>query len=345
MKYAPVIIPTLCRAAHLKRLIESLSRNPWAIYTELWIAVDLPPSEKYIDGYNNILNYLKKTDLSGFKNVSVIKREKNYGAFGNIDNLMDIVSEKHDRWICLPDDVTVSPNFIEYMDKCLDRYEKDEDSVAVCGYSYPVDWDVSDGSTCFKQGVNCAVWGIGFWKEKYNKVKEEIESGKTLAALNQVIKEKNYNRMIDACKREYILAACYKWCYGHKWLLNMSDIGLRAYLGVFNKYAVTPVISKCQNSGFDGSGAFCPELNGAYDYSKQPIDPSGSWELLEDTKNSFSENRERLNEFDYRSPDKMKKTNRLIWLCEHWGIWSAKLYCIAGLPWDFGIRAYNKYLR
>lgn len=345
MKYAPVIIPTLCRAAHFERLIESLLKNPWAKYTELWIAVDLPPSEKYVDGYNDILDYLEKTDLSGFKKVSVIKRKKNYGAFGNIDNLMDIIAEKHDRWICLPDDVTVSPNFIEYMDKCLDRYENDTDMVAVCGYSYPVNWDVSEGATCFKQNINCAVWGVGFWKDKYYNVKNEIENGKTLGALKHVIKEKRYERMIDACKREYILAACYKWCYGHKWLLNMSDIGLRAYLGVFNKYAISPTMSKCQNSGFDGSGAFCPELNGAYDYSKQPIDRNCSWELVEDKNDNFKENRRRLNEFDYRTPQKMAKCNRLIWLCNNVGIWAAKLYCITGLPHDFCIRAYNKYIK
>lgn len=47
MVYAPVCIPTLNRYEHLKELIESLQRNPWAQYTDLFIGLDFPPGEKY----------------------------------------------------------------------------------------------------------------------------------------------------------------------------------------------------------------------------------------------------------------------------------------------------------
>ena len=50
-KYAPVMIPTLCRYEHLKRCIESLQMNSWAKYTDLYIGLDYPAKESHIDGY------------------------------------------------------------------------------------------------------------------------------------------------------------------------------------------------------------------------------------------------------------------------------------------------------
>lgn len=58
--YAPVLIPTLCRSEHFIRCIESLKRNTWAQYTDVFIGLDYPPSEKYFDGYckRNSINIL-----------------------------------------------------------------------------------------------------------------------------------------------------------------------------------------------------------------------------------------------------------------------------------------------
>ena len=50
-KYAPVRISTLCRSAHFIRLIESLKRNMWAKYTEVYVGLDYPPNEKYLKGW------------------------------------------------------------------------------------------------------------------------------------------------------------------------------------------------------------------------------------------------------------------------------------------------------
>lgn len=347
MIYAPILIPTLCRETHLRKLIDSLSVNPWAKYTELYVAVDFSTQEKYNEGREKTLKYLKSFDNTQFKEVHIIERNRNYGAFGNIDDLQNEIAERYDRFISIPDDMVVSPNFIEYMDKCLKKYEKDEDVIAVCGYNWPVKWDVSEGATCFRQNITCTVWGIGYWSKKYNKVRKEVESGEMLAKLPEVIREKRYQKMIDVCKKEYVEAACYKWSYGHQWLTNLSDIGLRAYLAVYDKYAIAPVVSKTRNYGFDGSGEYCQ--GGDNDitdkFSTQNIDTSYSFDIIENTKDCQETNHKILNEFDARSPQIMQKTRRLIWLCEHIGVWSAKLYCYLTLPWDFAVRAYNKYIR
>ena len=45
MIYAPILIPTLCRSKHFIRCIESLKKNGWAMYTDVYVALDYPSKE------------------------------------------------------------------------------------------------------------------------------------------------------------------------------------------------------------------------------------------------------------------------------------------------------------
>jgi len=116
MVYAPVCIPTLNRYEHLKELIESLQQNSWAQYTDLYIGLDFPPSEKYEEGYKKIVQYLCG-GINGFQKVHVIKRNINIGAGKNASLLVEEALETFDRFICIEDDNIVSRDFLEYMDK------------------------------------------------------------------------------------------------------------------------------------------------------------------------------------------------------------------------------------
>lgn len=103
MIYAPVLIPTLCRSDHFIRCLESLKKNTWAKYTEVYIAVDYPAKESHWDGYKRIVEYLS-CDCTEFANLHVIKRPYNYGGAANMVALRDYVLKKHDRFIRTEDD-------------------------------------------------------------------------------------------------------------------------------------------------------------------------------------------------------------------------------------------------
>lgn len=346
MKYAPVIIPTLCRSTHFIRLVESLKQNSWAKHTDIYIGLDYPPSEKHKKGWEEICNYLDNGDFSVFASFNVIKHEENVGALNNSKYLREYVLEErgYDRFIRFDDDNEVSPNFLEYIDKCLDRYEYDDDVIAVCGYSYPIDWEVSSGATILKQNVNAAVWGIAYWKSKINIYTPYITSSQMLHDLPTVIKTKSYKKMIDAAQLEYFDAACFTTRIGgiKRWMVHVSDIGLRAYLAISGKYVISPVVSKVRNHGFDGSGLGCQMIDnseygdtaGTYNYAVQPIDCAVRFDISEDTLQADDANRHILNNFDLRTAKQMSKTRLLIYLCEHIGIWAAKLYCNIGFPYD-----------
>lgn len=353
--YAPVIIPTLNRFDHFYQCLESLEACVDADKTDVFVALDYPPSEKYVNGWKQIDDYLHEKEKSnGFKSLTVYRRETNYviSGKGNGRTARQEATKDRDRFIYSEDDNVFAPNFLVYMNTCLEAYYDDDEVIAVCGYSYPVEWKVDEKATCFRQQINNSSWGAGSWVHK-NKVRDnEIKSGVHIKELPNVIKGKRYKKMIDACLCEYIPSACSPIRAKKDMICRVSDIGKRSYLASMNKYAITPVVSKVRNLGFDGSGKYCQAIidnfsntAGTYDYSHQPIDTSSTFELIEDTLHDNEENRKRLNDFDYRSPKQMAKTKRLIWLCENIGIWSAKLYYLLTLPANVLPKVWKKIIK
>lgn len=98
MIYAPIIIATLNRYEHLKRCIESLQKNSWAKYTELYISVDYPAKEVHWEGYRKVREYLE-AGIEGFKKVEVYYQSFNLGGAENFMFLKRIIFQSYDRWI------------------------------------------------------------------------------------------------------------------------------------------------------------------------------------------------------------------------------------------------------
>lgn len=333
MKYAPVVIPTLCRHEHLARCLDSLMRNPWADKTDVFVALDYPPNDEYREGWVKIKDYVNNTDFSAFASFTMIERSENMGAISNRDALIEYVFQYYDRLILSDDDCEYSPNFLEYMDKCLMEYDGNSDVIAVTGYSYPVKWKLDEDATCFLQDFICSVWGIGFWKTKFEIFAPFIRSGSMLKNVGEVIKTGRHKRMLDSCLTDYIPAASC-WNPNRYYYMNqVTDMSLRAYLAIAGKYAVCPTISKSRNWGFDGSGENCGKVDtltnvysaANYDYENQPIDNSDSFTLSDCGLSSISYNRDILNEFDFRSEQTMSFSHSLISFIERHGALLAPL--------------------
>lgn len=324
--FAPVVIPTLCRSQHFIRLVESLKQNSWAKYTDIYVGLDYPPSDKYRTGWQEICYYIDHGDFSAFSNFTVFRRESNLGSVANIGHLIDYVREKYECWIRTDDDAEFSPNFLEYIDKCLWAYKDDHDVICVSGYSYPLEWVVEEGKNCIKQNFCVSSWGLGFWKKKRDTYASYINSGQMLNDARSVIKKGYHERMTDACFRDYFSAALSLGSQVS--LFHMcSDVSLRAYVACQSKYCVFPTVSKVRNHGFDGSGEYCPSTseNGShaldYDYSSQKIDEADHFDLMADnTLLHMKENRDLMNEFDYRSPKEMKVARHNFKIIKYFGV-------------------------
>lgn len=306
MIFAPILITTLSRDVHFIRLIESLKRNTWAQYTDVFIGLDYPPSEKYREGYNTICQYLEN-NFDDFRSFNVIKRTKNYGSLKNMTDLREMVLKTHDRFIRTDDDAEFSPNFLEYMNKCLMNYKDDPNVVAVTGYSYPINWSVSKNANVLKENFSCPMWGTGFWREKYKVIYDSIVIKKCLLTnINSIITSGAMERMLDVAKNEFV-NLCLSPDFENTLAAKVSDISVRIYTATYDKYVIVPTLSKVRNWGFDGTGEYCCKTTVKktrkisarnYAYHLQPIDTSNEFVLKEDTLNAVLLNKNRMNEFD-----------------------------------------------
>ena len=177
MIYAPVIIPTLNRYEHLKQCVDSLSACHNADQTEVYISVDYPPSDKYKGGYDRICEYLDNTTFR-FKKLHIIYQTKNLGVidngykkYSNSFFLRDLVMEKYDRWIFSEDDNVFAPGFLDFMNESLERFKDDKSVFSVCGYRFYYNLKFKDNNF-FRQNADFNAWGYGFWKSKFNDVKD-----------------------------------------------------------------------------------------------------------------------------------------------------------------------------
>ena len=279
-----VLIPTLCRNKHLEKCLNSLMKNPWAEYVDVYIGVDYPTKDSHWPGYKEILKLMER-DYSMFRSFNIYKRPENFGADKNIDDLYQRAIKDHEQFIFMEDDTEFSENYLEYMLKALDRFRDDPEVISVSGYSYPVSFKTENNCNIITQNAIFNMWGAGFWEKKYKVCRKEIEEDLCL------IRDYSYNlknyRFSRYRKSDYINCVAgvdpddsdvRKLCY---MFTSMTDIAMGVYMQVKGKYQVMPVISKVRNNGFDGTGLFCPSIkptksrritSDTYDYSKQPLD-------------------------------------------------------------------------
>lgn len=308
MIFAPIVIPTMCRSDKFIRLIESLKRNSWAKYTDVYVGVDYPSSEKYIQGWKEINEYIDNGDFSAFADFIVYKRTENIHP-RNEGLIVQELEKKTDRYIRTDDDCEFSPNFLEYMDKCLMEYEDDDSVIAVSGYSYPCEWKVSEGATCFKENFTFGTWGTGLWFSKKKKCRDIIYSGAMFDKIEEVMSSKRYQRMLDIAQYQYFRLAIFKEERKGS-MMHLTDCALRAFCAVYDLYSIYPVISKSRNHGWDGTGEYCGNIIVSdkksicaqnYDYSQQPIDTERSFAVIENSLDNMPENYQLLNNFDTAS--------------------------------------------
>lgn len=311
MIYAPVLITTLFRYDKLKTCLYSLAKNGYAKETDVFVYVDYPCKEEHKDGYRQICEYLSKFDVRSFKSFSVVKRKENLGFLKNQRMAIDDIFEKYDTFIRTNDDAEFSPNFLEWIDKCLDTYKDDEDVLAISGYSYPVKWKVSEGATAIRGNFVAAEWGVGYWKDKYLKVEKIFRYGYFKNNFKDNLTKAKEKQLIDARYINLIDLSIYDSIFDDPYKVTnfVTDVTLGTYIGLEDKFVIMPVISKVRDTGFDGTGIYCQNIMANdnktvnahnFDYTKQIIDANYHICINDETGDNLSFNRDLLDNFDRR---------------------------------------------
>lgn len=239
---APILLFVYNRPEHLKRTVESLMRNPLADESELYVFSDAPKTETDTENVAYIRRYIHA--IKGFKKVTVIEREENWGlAKSIIDGVTRLINE-YGRVIVLEDDLVVAPYFLQFMNDALEMY-KDEPKV---GHIQACDFtkDTSLPETFLIKWTGS--WGWATWDRAW---KFFNPNGRELLT---ELEERNLTYTFD-----------FNGKYGYTRMLRRQIEGknnswaIRWNASLFLKDILSLNVGRSlvQNEGFDGSGTNC----------------------------------------------------------------------------------------
>ena len=278
-QYAPVIILVLDRFNHFKACFESLEKCVFAEHTDVYIALDYPPSDKYRAGWLQVCDYLeKKVEHNIFKKLIIVKRDRNFGVRfpgGNFSSIISDLQHKYETYIILEDDNILSPNFLVYVNKGLEKFRDDNRISLVCGYNYPMEFPESYKNN-FYISKHLSSWGYGTWFSK----EEVIKKYYNLDFLKNLLKDKkSFEKLI-----RYKPSTVYSIINMIKNNTIYGDSAIGSFLCLEDKYCLFPTISKVKNIGADGTGVNAKSKAEAQHnyYLNQTVDNSLDFEFSDD---------------------------------------------------------------
>lgn len=278
MNYAPIVIPTLNRYEHLKNCIESLQANSYAKYTDLYISLDYPPEEKYVEGYNRIKEYLSN-GIDGFASVKVFYQEKNLGARGNSLFLNNYVMDRYETYIITEDDNVFAPCYLEYINKALDLYATDDSIISVYASGPSVEGEKPTDENVYLLKYFSA-YGSGRWTKKTREMEKIVnrEYVENIGCSRSILKKLKYENAVTICALASTILRKEKVYCNADGTVPLIDMVQMIYYAVEDKYMLCSKDHMVKNMGYDGSGVNCSNVSN-YAFSKVKLLEDSSFDI------------------------------------------------------------------
>jgi len=240
----PVELFAYRRPAHLRQVVDSLLANPEAEDTELFIFCDAAAQPEDRLAVADVREYAKS--VVGFKRVTVVQRDTNYGLSRSITEGVSRSCREYGRVAVVEDDVVVSPLFLNWVNAALDTYEDDERVLSEGCYVFPTQLKLPE--TFFLSLPDC--WGWAVWGRSWRHYQPD---GK---ALLQALRDRRLEHRIDfegtypytKMLREQVEGKNDSWVV--RWSTSVFLLG---------GLTIYPGKSLTQNIGFDATGTHCGE--------------------------------------------------------------------------------------
>ena len=238
---APVVIFTYNRFEHFKKTIGALEKNHLAGQSEIIIFIDGPRVNSDEISIQKIREF--SNSIVGFKNIQIVARDVNIGLAQSIILGINTVFEKYENVIVLEDDLVTSPDFLNFMNDCLNVYRDDEKIFSISGFSPNIRIPKAYTESVYLS-YRPNSWGWATWRNIWNSVDWAVEDFSTFIHNKQSISE--FNR---AGKDSTIMLL--KQMTG-----KINSWAIRFHFACFNRkgFCIYPVRSKINNLGTDGSG-------------------------------------------------------------------------------------------
>jgi len=239
---APVALFVYNRPGHTRQTVEALLANTVANQTRLHVFSDAPKNEAVSPAVAEVRSYIRS--IAGFKSVTIIERETNFGLARSIIDGVTHLCEEYGHVIVMEDDLVTSPYFLIFMNQGLDLYERDERVISIHGYVYPVMETLPE--TFFLRGADC--WGWATWRRGWDLFEPD---GKSLL---QELKTHNLTQRFDFDGAHPYVRMLKNQIKG-----NNNSWAIRWHASAFlkNKLTLYPGRSLVHNIGTDNSGAHC----------------------------------------------------------------------------------------
>jgi len=244
-KLAPIVLFVYNRPWHTQQTIEALQKNKLAQESELFIYSDEAKNTDAQKSVNEVRKYID--NLDGFKKITIIKRERNWGlADSIIDGVTKIVNE-YGKIIVLEDDLVTSPFFLKFMNEALDFYKDEKKVWHISGWNYPIETD-GLGDVFLWRLMNC--WGWATWSDRWKSFEKNTD--KLLAEFSEEqISYLNLDGFNDAWSQVKS---------NSEGKINTWAIYWYATIIKNNGLCLNPVKTFVDNIGLDGSGVHCGSI-------------------------------------------------------------------------------------
>ena len=252
---SPIVIFVYNRVERVQSLIESLSKNPEAKESVLYVYSDGPKNEADNVKIKKVRQYIEQIPQMGiFKDVILHESEVNKGLAPSIIQGVTEVMNHHGRAIIIEDDNIVSPNFLRFMNGALEFYKDNDNIWAINGFSrkmaFPDDYQHSVYAI---QRISSYSWAS--WEDRWSKMLNQKLPYPAFLWSRKMRKEfarygEDRPEMFDAqvCKKISSWAIVFDYA--------MMSNGM---------YCIAPCISRVICTGNDGSGTHSKEETHLFD--------------------------------------------------------------------------------
>ncbi len=167
-KLSPVAIFVYNRVSNTTQTIEALRKNYLAQDTDVFVFSDAAKNENNKKKVAAVRAYLKT--VSGFKSFTVIERQENFYIEKNIISGVTEIINKYGKIIVLEDDGVSNKNFLSFMNKSLNFYEKYNRIMHIATFTF-VKMPDNFNKTFFWRYSENTGGGWGTWKNRWDKFK------------------------------------------------------------------------------------------------------------------------------------------------------------------------------
>ena len=222
-------------------MLESLSRNPEASKSEIYLYCDGPKRPEHEAGVAETRAIARAHAPA---HARIVERDTNFGLARSIVDGVTRAMAQHGRAIVLEDDLSLSPTALAYFNQTLNVYENEPRAMHVSGYMYPVGSRLP--KAFFYREASC--WGWATWSRSWAKFNPDAQS------LLRELHARKLERDFDIGGTAEYLAMLRMQAEG-----KLDSWAIRWYASVFlaGGLALHPGRSLVRNDGLDGTGSHC----------------------------------------------------------------------------------------